>query len=43
MADDRSNDRRADGKLTIAVFGDWPYSTNLLNNTPLLRAAPLRR
>ena len=43
IADDRDHDRRDDGKLTIAVFGDWPYSTNLLNNAPLLRAAPLRR
>jgi len=22
--------------LTVAVFGDWPYSTTLLNNAPLL-------
>ena len=36
IADDRDHDRRDDGKLTIAVFGDWPYNTNLLNNAPLL-------
>src|SRR5262249_38237007 len=36
IADDqRDNDRRA-GKQTIAVFGDWPYSQNLLTNAPLL-------
>lgn len=29
--DDRGND-----KLTIAVFGDWPYNQNLLTNAPLL-------
>ncbi len=23
-------------KLTIAVFGDWPYNQNLLTNAPLL-------
>jgi hypothetical protein len=37
IADDRrDNDRRDDGKLTVAVFGDWPYSQNLLTNAPLL-------
>ena len=35
-ADDRDNDRRDFDRLTIAVFGDWPYSTNLLNNAPRL-------
>jgi hypothetical protein len=35
-ADDRGNDGRDNAKLTIAVFGDWPYNTNLLNNAPLL-------
>ena len=35
-ADDRDNDRRDHQKLTIAVFGDWPYNANLLNNAPLL-------
>jgi hypothetical protein len=36
MADDRDNDRRDNAKLTIAVFGDLPYNTNLLTNAPLL-------
>jgi hypothetical protein len=36
-ADDRSdNDRRDRDKLTIAVFGDWPYSQVLLDNAKLL-------
>jgi len=26
-----------DGPLTLAVFGDWPYSQNLLDNAHLLR------
>ncbi len=36
MADDRDNARRDNDKLTIAVFGDWPYNMNLQNNAPLL-------
>ena len=37
IAEDRhDDDRRDDGKLTIAVFGDWPYSQVLLNNAALL-------
>jgi hypothetical protein len=37
MADDRhDDDRRDNGKLTIAVFGDWPYSQVLLDNAALL-------
>ena len=34
-----SQDRRGDDRdqpLTIAVFGDWPYNQNLLDNAPLL-------
>ncbi|MBI3805632.1 MAG: metallophosphoesterase [Nitrospirae bacterium] len=27
---------KPDPPLTVAVFGDWPYSTPLLNNAPLL-------
>jgi hypothetical protein len=34
--DRRDDDRRDQDKLTIAVFGDWPYNQNLLNNAPLL-------
>jgi len=33
IADDRDHD---DDKLTIAVFGDWPYSQNLLDKAKLL-------
>src|SRR5262245_39187074 len=29
------NDGSAD-EITLAVFGDWPYSLDLLNNAPLL-------
>lgn len=36
MADDNRNDFDSDKPLTIAVFGDWPYNQNLLNNAPLL-------
>ncbi len=37
IADDHpGGDRRDDGRLTIAVFGDWPYNDNLLANAPLL-------
>ena len=33
IADDRDNDRgRGNDKMTIAVFGDWPYNQNLLAN-----------
>ena len=32
---DNQNDASAN-KVTIAVFGDWPYSQNLLNNANLL-------
>ena len=35
MADDR-NDYDSDRPLTVAVFGDWPYNQNLLDNAPLL-------
>jgi hypothetical protein len=34
IADDRDHDN--DDKLTIAVFGDWPYSQNLLDKAKLL-------
>ncbi|HXZ24694.1 MAG TPA: hypothetical protein VEI24_00630, partial [Nitrospiria bacterium] len=27
---------RPDKPLTVAVFGDWPYSTTLLADAPLL-------
>src|SRR5262245_59219160 len=37
VADDKNDDNRGNGgKLTIAVFGDWPYNQNLLTNAPLL-------
>lgn len=36
IADDQRDDDRRVGKLTIAVFGDWPYRQNLLTNAPLL-------
>ena len=36
IAADRDNDERDNDKLTIAVFGDWPYSQILLDNAPLL-------
>jgi len=29
-------DEEGDGPLTLAIFGDWPYSQNLLNNAHLL-------
>lgn len=33
----REDDRRGDpDRITIAVFGDWPYNQNLLTNSPLL-------
>jgi len=36
-ADDRNDDSRdANRPLTIAVFGDWPYNQNLLDNAPAL-------
>jgi hypothetical protein len=35
MADNR-DDFDSDKPLTLAVFGDWPYNQNLLNNAPLL-------
>lgn len=34
IAADRDHDD--DDKLTIAVFGDWPYSQNLLDKSKLL-------
>ena len=36
LADDRDKGERGNDKLTIAVFGDWPYNQNLLTNAPLL-------
>jgi Calcineurin-like phosphoesterase len=35
MADSR-NEHDSDQPLTVAVFGDWPYNQNLLDNAPLL-------
>jgi hypothetical protein len=35
MADDRGN-ADSDRPLTVAVFGDWPYNQNLIDNAPLL-------
>ena len=35
MARDR-DDADLDKPLTVAVFGDWPYNQNLLDNAPLL-------
>ena len=35
MADDRGNSDSG-RPLTVAVFGDWPYNQNLLDNAPLL-------
>ncbi len=35
MAQDRG-DVDSDKPLTVAVFGDWPYNQNLLDNAPLL-------
>jgi len=32
----RDNDNDGLRPLTLAVFGDWPYNQNLLNNAPLL-------
>jgi hypothetical protein len=31
-----ADDHPDNNKLTIAVFGDWPYNQNLLTNAPLL-------
>ena len=31
-----ADDEQADRPLTIAVFGDWPYSQNLLDRADLL-------
>jgi hypothetical protein len=37
IADDRGGDERGgDEKVTVAVFGDWPYSQVLLSNAALL-------
>ena len=37
VADDRDRgDSESARPLTIAVFGDWPYNQNLLDNAPLL-------
>jgi len=33
IAEDRND---SDRPLTVAVFGDWPYNQNLLDNAPLL-------
>lgn len=35
-ADDRNDDSESARPLSIAVFGDWPYNQNLLDNAPLL-------
>lgn len=35
-ADDRGHERHDSDKLTIAVFGDWPYNDILLDSAPLL-------
>ena len=35
VADDR-NDTGSERPFTVAVFGDWPYNQNLLDNAPLL-------
>lgn len=35
-ADNRDEDGDDNRPLSVAVFGDWPYSQNLLNNAPLL-------
>jgi len=35
IANEREDDE-AGRAITIAVFGDWPYNQNLLNNAPLL-------
>jgi len=35
-ADERRFEPRHENRTTIAVFGDWPYNTNLLNNANLL-------
>ncbi|MGB7542726.1 MAG: hypothetical protein WBM28_11995, partial [Burkholderiales bacterium] len=34
--DDTPFDGHSDETLTLAVFGDWPYSTILLNSANLL-------
>ena len=36
LADDHRGDRHDDGPLTLAVFGDWPYSQVLLDSAKLL-------
>jgi hypothetical protein len=37
LADEHPNgDSHRHERLTIAVFGDWPYNQNLLDNAPLL-------
>jgi hypothetical protein len=35
IADERNN-LDSDEPLTVALFGDWPYNQNLLDNAPLL-------
>jgi len=35
-ADDRDDHRRDQDKLTVAVFGDWPYNQLLFDNAKLL-------
>jgi hypothetical protein len=30
-----ADEHHDNNKLTIAVFGDWPYNLNLLTNAPL--------
>jgi hypothetical protein len=32
----RAANEKEDKKLTLAVYGDWPYSTDLLSKAPLL-------
>lgn len=39
IADDRDDGGRDNDKMTIAVFGDWPYNQNLLTNAPLLTSS----
>jgi len=34
--DGHHEDRHDSGRVTVAVFGDWPYKQNLMNNAALL-------
>lgn len=36
VASEQDDDRDAARPVTLAVFGDWPYNQNLLDNAPLL-------